>query len=665
MNKSIFILAIIIFLLASSCQAPEEKNVTISTDSNKKDATVFTINANKALLGYLPFSDRTDYESAEKGFIATFDEGVIKSAEGNIVYNMKEYNFIKGAAPGTVNPSLWRQSELNSINGLFKVVDGIYQVRGMDLSNATFIQGETGWIVVDVMLSAETAKAAKELLDRELGPQPITAVLFTHSHIDHFGGIRGLVDEADVKSGKIHIYAPENFFFYAVSENIMAGNCMGRRASYMYGNLLTKDEKGMVGTGLGQTTSTGLPGVMEATDIISDLDGETRIIDGVKVEFIYTPDSEAPAEMMFFFPEYKAFCQAENVNHTLHNLYTLRGAKVRDGQKWSSYIDKALAKWGNDMEVSFAPHHWPTWGNEKIVELLKRQRDMYRFIHDQTLRLANHGYTPKEISEMLDLPESLDKTFANRGYYGSVSHDVKAQYELYFGWFDGNPANLNPLPPSEAGEKYVEFMGGADALLSKAMESYNKGEYRWVTEVLNHLVFADPGNKSARYLLADAYEQLGYQAESGPWRNFYLTGAKELRDGVKAMPSPNTAGPDMVRGMDFGLFLNYIAMRFIGTDIDAQAMKYNFNINLTDTNEKGCFIVDNGAVNVRLEHADEDVTAVISLKRTDLDKTSLGQATFQELVDSGAIEIEGDGEAFSKFLTKLDKFDFWFNIVEP
>lgn len=666
MKKTILTLGVAGLLFVTSCQSSDSKVEKISTNTEQKESTEFTKKANDELYNYLPFDDQTDYINARRGFITTLDEGVIKDDKGVVVYNMKQYDFIKGEAPATTNPSLWRQSEINSIHGLFKVTDGIYQVRGYDLANITFIEGETGWVLVDVMISASTAKAALELINKELGERPVTGVIITHSHIDHFGGIRGVVDEADVKSGKVPIYVPKDFFHHAVSENIMGGNTMGRRASYMYGNLLAKDEKGTIGTGLGQTTSTGLAGVMEGTHTISSLEGENAIIDGLKVEFIYTPESEAPAEMMFYFPKYKAFCQAENINHTLHNLYTLRGAKVRDGQKWSHYIDLSIEKWGEKAEVAFAPHHWPTWGNDTIVEFMEKQRDMYRFLHDQTLRLANHGYTPKELSEMISLPEALDKTFANRGYYGSVSHDVKAQYELYFGWFDGNPANLHPLPPTEAGKKYVEFMGGADALLSNAMKSYNKGEYRWVAEVLNHLVFADPKNKNARNLLADAYEQLGYQAESGPWRNFYLSGAKELRDGVKVLPSPNTAGPDMIKGMTLELFFNYIAMRFIGTDAEAQQMDYNFNVILPDVNTKACLIVSNGVVTPRIgSNLIKDVTATVTLNRSDLDKTSLGEATFEELVKSGAIKIDGDAEAFNKFLTKIDEFDFWFNIVEP
>jgi len=666
MKNTLLAIGIASMLFSSSCQKPTEEPSKIKTDKAKKDASVFTKKTNNELLNYLPFSDKTDYENARKGFIATLESGEIKNADGNVVYSMKQYDFIKGDAPTSTNPSLWRQSELNSINGLFEVTEGVYQIRGFDLANMSLIKGEKGWIIVDPLLSPETAKAGLDLANKELGERPVTAVIITHSHIDHFGGIRGIVDEADVLSGKIPIYVPEGFFEHSISENVMGGNTMGRRASYMYGNLLPKDEKGTLGTGLGQTTSTGLAGILEGTDIINELNGENRTIDGIQVDFIFTPESEAPAEMMFYFPKYKSFCQAEDLNHTLHNLYTLRGAQVRNGQKWSQYIDLAIAKWGNEVESSFGSHHWPTWKNENISQYWKSQRDLYRFIHDQTLRLANNGLTPREIAEMLKLPESLDKEFANRGYYGSVSHDIRAQYQLYFGWFDGNPANLHKLTPKDGGAKYVEFMGGADNLLSQAKKSYDKGEYRWVAEVVNHLVFSEPKNQNARNLLADAYEQMGYQAESGPWRNFYLSGATELRNGIMVLPSPNTAGPDMIRGMSLDLFFNFMAMKFKGTDDDAAKMKYNFNIILPDVKDKVTLIVANGVVTPRIgSNITEDITATITINRKDLDRVSLGEVKYEELIKNGTIKTEGDVEAFSKFLSKLDSFNFWFSIIEP
>lgn len=668
MKKTILSTSIICMMAVMGCKQlqNQKSNGEANAESNQKEATDFTKKLNDDLLAYLPFGDTTDYANARRGFIATLPEGEIKDDKGNVVYSMKQYDFIHGKAPSTTNPSLWRQSELNSINGLFEVTKGIYQIRNFDLSNMSLIAGNKGWIVIDPLVSLETAKAGLALANEKLGARPVTAIIFTHSHIDHFGGVRGIVSEADVKSGKVPVYVPQGFMEHAVSENIMGGNTMGRRASYMYGNILPKDEKGTLGAGLGQTTSSGLAGIFDGTVVINELKGVTKMVDGKKVEFIYTPESEAPAEMMLYFYDYKAFCQAENLSHTLHNLYTLRGAQVRNGQKWSQYIDLALEKWGDDVQFSFGSHHWPTWDNQNIVPYWESQRDLYRFIHDQTLRLANEGNTPVEIAEMLKLPESLDKQFYNRGYYGSLSHNVRAQYQLYFGWFDGVPANLNKLTPEDGGKKYVEFMGGADALLKKAKESYDKGEYRWVAEVVNHLVFADPQNKNARNLLADAYEQLGYQAESGPWRNFYLSGAKELRTGVKQMATPNTASLDIVQAMSLDLFFNYIAMRFKGTEPEAAKMKYNFNLNFPDVKQKAALIISNGAMTPRIgSNVTKDVTATITVNRTDLDKITLGQAKFEDLVNKGSIKIDGDAEAFKKAMSMVESFNFWFNIIEP
>jgi alkyl sulfatase BDS1-like metallo-beta-lactamase superfamily hydrolase len=478
--------------------------------------------------------------------------------------------------------------------------------------------------------------------------------------------MRGVVNEEDIKSGKIKVFAPDEFFEHSISENVMGGNTMSRRAAYMYGNLLPKNPKGSLGSGLGTTTAKGSTGILEPTDIISNEEMESKTIDGVKIDFIYTPESEAPAEMMFYFPEMKAFCQAENISHTLHNLYTLRGAQVRDGQKWSKYIDKSIQLFGANVEVSFGSHHWPTWGNKEIIKFWENQRDLYRFIHDQTLRLANEGLTSEEIAETLKLPTTLDKEFYNRGYYGSVSHDAKAQYQLYFGWFDGNPSNLNPLPPTEAGKKYVEFMGGADNVLAQAKKSYDKGEYRWVAEVLKHLVFADPKNQAARNLLADAYEQLGYIAESGPWRNFYITGARELRIGVKTFPIGGTSSPDMINGMSSELFFNYLAMRYKGTEENTN--KHNFNFNLTDTNEKVSLILSNGSVSVRIGSLlDKNVTATITGNRLAIaGLTSAGSGVkLNDLLSSGKLKIDGDATAFKAFLSNIDNFEFWFNIIEP
>ena len=645
-----------IFLSALFCA-----NLALAQNTKSKPASKYTIEKNNKVYQQLDFNNKADFDDANKGLIATYPESTIGDS-----YNFKQFDFINGKAPETVNPSLWRQSELNAIAGLFKVADHIYQIRGFDLANMTLIKGKTGWIVIDPLTVKETAEAGMELVKKHIGNFPVKAVIVTHSHIDHFGGMRAVVNEADVKSGKIKIYVPDGFMDHSVSENIMAGNTMSRRAGYMYGNLIPKSATGTLGSGLGTTTARGTNGILDGTDIINAKNGIEKIIDGVKVEFIFTPESEAPAEMMFYFPELKAFMQAENVNKTLHNLYTLRGAQVRNGQKWSEYIDLAIDKWGDKIEVSLGSHHWPTWGNQKIIKFLEDQRDLYRFIHDQTLRLANNGLTPVEIANTLVLPKELDQKFYNRGYYGTVSHDARAQYQLYFGFFDGNPTNLNPLPPTEAGKKFVEMMGGSDQVIKKAKEYFDKGDYRWAAEMVNHVVFADPKNQIARDLLADNYEQMGYQAESGPWRNFYLTGAQELRFGKKVLDVKGAANPDVLNGMSTDLFFNYLAMRYKGTDANDQ--KVNLNFNLTDTNEKIGLVISNGTVHKRVgSPIKNNVNATITTTRTLLMAltTADQNVTVEDLISKGLLKIEGNKNDFKSFLANIDNFDPWFNIIEP
>lgn len=662
--KANYCLVVLCLFLFWSCADQEQEVAKVTNLSDATAASAATQKLNNELNAYLKFEDSTDFQNARRGFLATIDEGVIKKEDQTVSYSMTAFDFLKEKAPSEANPSLWRQSQLISINGLFKVTDGIYQIRGFDLANMTLVQGKTGWIVIDPLTVPETAKAAMDLVDKTLGKQPVKAVIFTHSHVDHFGGVKGILSEDQVRSGAIDVLAPEGFFEHSISENVMAGNAMTRRATYMYGNLLPKSNTGSYGSGLGTTSAKGSTSIVKPNIIISDTSAFSQLVDGIPIEFIYTPESEAPAEMMFYFPDYKAFCQSENVSHTLHNLYTLRGAQVRNGQKWSKYIDQCIATWGDVMEVSFGSHHWPTWDNANIIPYLENQRDAYRYIHDQTLRLANQGYTPIELAEMIRLPEALDKQFYNRGYYGSVSHDVKAQYQLYFGWFDGNPANLNPHTPEESGKRFVEMMGGESVVVEKARAYYDQGDYRWVAQCLNHVVFANPNNQEAKNLLADAYQQLGYQSESGPWRNFYLTGAKELRTAVKKLNMGSTATPDMIRGMDTQLYFQYLGMRFKG-DENAD-LAYNFNINLTDSNEKLALIVSNGAVIPRMgKHVKKDITATINMTRADLNKLSLGEVEFTELLETKAIDIEGDMQAFPNFMSKIDQFEFWFNIVQP
>lgn len=638
--------------------------VPVYAEDGPKDATEATKKANDELYNQLPFSDKTDFTDAHKGFIAPLPQDVIKGEQGNVIWNPKQYDFIKEGekAPDTVNPSLWRQSQLINISGLFEVTEGVYQIRNLDLSNMTIIEGSKGVTVVDPLVSAETAKVGMDLYFKNRGKKPVVAVIYTHSHVDHYGGVRGVVDEADVKSGKVKIYAPAGFMDSAVSENIMAGNVMSRRASYMYGNLLKGDTKGQVGAGLGTTTSAGTVTLIAPTNYITKT-GQKEVIDGLTYDFMMAPGSEAPAEMLWYIEEKKLIESAEDVTHTLHNTYSLRGAKIREPLPWSKYINDAINRWGDKAEILMAQHHWPTWGNENVNKLLKSQRDLYRYINDQTLRMANEGLTRDEIAANFKLPPNLAHTWANRGYYGSVSHDVKATYVLYLGWFDGNPATLDELPPEEAAKKFVDYMGGADNILKKAKDDYAQGNYRWVAQVVSKVVFADPENKAARDLEADALEQLGYQAESGPWRNFYLTGAQELRNGVQKLPTPNTASPDTVRAMTPEMFFDYLAVHINGEKAAAAHAVLNFDFG----KDGGKYTVEleNGVLNHTANSAAKNPDATITLSRDTLNKIILKEESLDDAKSKGDVKITGNGDKLNELLSYMDKFEFWFNMVTP
>jgi len=628
-----------------------------------KPATDATKKANAAILHELPFGNKQDFEDAQRGFIAPLpDRGIVKNSKGEVVYDASQFELpLDKPAPDTVNPSFWRVSQLNGINGLFKVIDGIYQVRGADLSVITFIEGKEGVIVVDPLVSAETARMALKLYQSHRPGKPVKAIIHTHSHVDHFGGVRGVTTREDVKSGKVKIIAPQGFTEEAVSENVMAGNAMSRRASYMYGNVVEKGVTGTLGTGLGPSTSSGELTLLEPTDTISRT-GQTMTIDGLEFEFLMAPGSEAPSEMMFFIPQLNAFCPAEDCTHTLHNFYTLRGAKTRDSRKWVEYLDQALDMWGDKAEVMFAPHHWPTWGNARIVEAVEKYRDAFKYIHDQALHLANQGYTMLEIGERLKLPPELASNWATRGYYGSVNHNAKAVYNFYLGFFSGNPADLWPLPPADSAVRYVEFMGGADAVITKAQQAYDAGEYRWVAEVLKQVVYADSKNQKARNLQADAFEQLGYQTENGPWRNFYLAGAKELRDGVIKMATPDTASPDIVRTMTLGQLFDYLAVRLNGERAAGKEITINFRF--TDTKEDYALRLKNAVLNYHKKLADKP-DAAFMLTRANLNDIVLGQSSASDLIKQGKITSEGNTEKMTELLGLLDRFDFWFNIITP
>lgn len=639
-------------------------SLPVLAQEGAKDATAQTKSANDALYGQLPFTDKTDFMNAHKGFIAPLPNELIKGEQGNVVWDPQQYAFIKEGekAPDTVNPSLWRQSQLINIGGLFQVTDGVYQIRNLDLSNMTIMEGKEGITVIDPLVSAETAKVGMDLYYKNRGKRPVVAVIYTHSHVDHYGGVRGVIDEADVKSGKVKVYAPAGFMKEAVSENIMAGNAMSRRASYMYGNLLKPDAKGQVGAGLGTTTSAGTVTLIEPTNYITHT-GQKEVIDGLTYDFMMAPGSEAPSEMLWYVEEKGMIEAAEDVTHTLHNTYSLRGAKIRDPLAWSKYINDVIGRWGGKANIIIAQHHWPTWGNENVVKLMKSQRDMYRYINDQTLRMANQGLTRDEIAANFKLPSGLEKSWASRGYYGSVSHDVKATYVFYLGWFNGNPATLNELPPVDAAKKYVDYMGGADAIMQKAKTDYAQGNYRWVAQVTNNIVFADPSNKEARNLEADALEQMGYQAESGPWRNFYLTGAQELRNCVVKGATPNTASPDTVKAMSPEMFFDYLAVHINGEKAaNAQAV---FNVDLGADGGKYKLELENGVLNHSADAQASNADASITLNRATLNKIILKEESLKQAEEKGDVQISGNHAKLDEFLGYLDSFDFWFNMVTP
>jgi linear primary-alkylsulfatase len=478
----------------------------------------------------LPLDDTADFADADRGFIAALTPCVVKAADGRVVWDNDRYSFLTGDAPPSVDPSLWRQSKLTAKQGLYEVVPGIYQVRGLDLSNISFVEGDTGIIVIDPLVSTETAAAALQLYRSQRGDRPVVAVIYTHSHVDHFGGVLGVASQAEVDAGKVAVLAPEGFTEHAVQENVYAGPAMTRRATYMYGSLLEAGPQGHVGCGLGQGPSQGeIALIVPTVDVKST--GETHTIDGVEIEFQMAPGTEAPAEMHFYFPQFRALCMAENATHNLHNLLTLRGALVRDPHAWSGYLTEAIDTFADRTDVVFASHHWPTWGRERVVEFLALQRDLYAYLHDQTLRMLNQGHTGAEIAETLQMPPALDKAWHTHGYYGSVSHNVKAVYQRYMGWFDGNPARLWPHPPEALAGRYVEAIGGVDRVVELAQQAFDSGDFRWAATLLDHAVFADSEHDGARTLLADTLEQLAYGAENATWRNFFLSGATELRDG--------------------------------------------------------------------------------------------------------------------------------------
>ncbi|HEX5734659.1 MAG TPA: alkyl sulfatase dimerization domain-containing protein [Blastocatellia bacterium] len=696
---------------------PKEPNEAKSLQDDKlpKEPSIHTIEANQKVAQEMNWAKEQDYADARKGFIATLtasgtvtnqpvDQVIIRNnnppAPPIPIWNLEEYQFLIGTppqqAPYSVNPSLWRQAQINMYNGLFKVTTrtdkpkSIYQVRAFDLSNMTIVEGETGIIVIDPLISTETAKAALNLyydaLQIDRTKAPVKAVIYTHSHIDHYGGVNGVVTDEQGRRNPVPIYAPDGFLDHAVSENVYAGSAMARRAIYMYGSILHKGIKGQVDSGLGKTTSIGQSGLIPPTINITQ-NIEQHTIDGVEVTFMLAPDTEAPAEMLFHFPQFKALCEAEDMTHNLHNLYSLRGAQVRDAAAWWKTINTAIQLFGNKTDVLFAQHHWPMWKETSdLLVYLKKQRDLYKYILDQSLRMLNHGRTMIELSEVLVLPQSLSSEWYNRGYYGTVNHDSKAVYQRYLGWYDANPATLHSLPPVAASRKYVEYMGGASEILKKAHVAYAEGDYRWVVEVVNHVIFAAPDSSSvnppdqvtaeAKLLQADALEQLGYQAESGPWRNVYLMGADELRHGVSPLLRSKPISEDVVSAMTLDQYFDYMGLRFNAPKAEQQNLQSSTsNWIVTSTSDPTQYYaleqLDFTLPYTQYATEGELPAADVTLKtdRTTLNKIMSSEhisAAFEAAVHSGEITVvSGHSLIVTEILNLLDIFPANFNIVTP
>ncbi len=659
-HRPLLVLSIGILLAGCGQKPPFEAEAGANAEGHTAP-TQTTAERNAAVLEQLPFSDTTDFDDARRGLIATVDPLVVRREDGKVIWDQSQYAFEDADAPASANPSLWRQAQLNAIHGLFQVTERVYQLRGFDLANMSLIRGDTGWIIVDPLTTRETSATAWEFARKQLDDLPIRAILFTHSHVDHFGGVMGLISAEQIKAEGIRVIAPAGFMEEATSENVMAGVAMQRRAAYQYGRRLARDERGHIDLGLGKEVPFGGQiGIVEPNELI-DHTPQKLTIDGLDFVFQYTPGSEAPAEYTFYIPSLKAFCGAEVVSHNLHNIYTLRGAKVRDALRWSDYIQEITQLFG-DADVYFGSHHWPIWGNERVMSFLGKQRDIYKYIHDQTVRMANLGYTPREIAEELELPASLRTAFADRGYYGTVKHNAKAVYQFYFGWYDANPANLDPLPPAAAGKKYVAAMGGADTVINLAQAAFDEGEYRWTAQLLNHLVFAEPDNTAARALLAKTYDQLGYQAESGPWRDVYLTGAYELRHGNPDEGVEMATAIDLLRAIPLHKFFESMAARLNGPKAEGKQMSVNFIF--PDRGEGYHLWLENAVLHSE-PYTDQMADATLKLTHELFLRMAIGQAGIKETLFGDELEVEGSKIDMVRFMSLFDKPDGRFAIVTP
>ncbi|WP_322034061.1 alkyl/aryl-sulfatase [Paraburkholderia sp. J76] len=626
-------------------------------------ATAATIAAHEAALLDLPAEDAHELLDARRGFIGTIANAEIRGEYEQLVWTLADYDFLEAeTAPATAHPALWRHARLNTIHGLFRVTGRIYQVRGFDVSNVTFIEGESGLIVIDPLTCKETAAAALDLYFSHRPKRPVVAVIYSHSHADHFGGVRGVTSEADVASGRTVIIAPAGFMEEAVSENVMAGTAMARRAQFQFGHTLARNACCQIDAGMGKSIPRGTITLIPPTMLIREAT-ETHVIDGVEIVFQLTPESEAPAEMHFWFPGERALNLAENGTRSLHNLCPLRGAQVRNAQLWSRYLGESLERYGRGAEVVFAQHNWPTWGNDRIVDYLEAQRDLYKFLHDQTVRLMNRGLNAVEIAEQIRLPDALRAKWHTRGYYGTVSHNVKAIYQLYLSWYDGNPSNLHALPPEASAPRYVEYMGGAGAMLERARADFERGEYRWVAQVMNHLVFAQPQLREARELGAAALEQMGYQTESATWRNAFLLGARELRHGRNASTQFSSRSRDMVCAITEEMFFDYLAVRVDG--LKAQHLKMRIGWRFTDLQRQFTLNLQHGALTWSGPGESERADLHVAMSRQTLNRILCGETGFRDAVAAREIQLEGEAGFFRALLETLDQFDGDFNVVEP
>jgi len=617
--------------------------------------------ANATIELRLPFGDRADFEDAARGLVAPLTPELVEATDGRVIWDVEGYAFLDGERPATVNPSLWRQAQLMRIAGLFEVVEGVYQVRGLDLSNMTIVEGERGVLVIDPLISAETAAAALALYRAHRGDRPVTGLLYTHSHVDHFGGARGVVDADAVAAGEIPVLAPEGFLHHAVAENLFAGTAMSRRAAYMYGSLLEVGPTGQVTCGLGLATSRGTITLIAPTVEISAT-GQEEVVDGIRLEFQIVSGTEAPAEMNFLVTDRRALCVAENATRNLHNIVTPRGAEVRDARLWADSLDDALVRFGGRADALFAGHQWPTWGAERIAGFLGLQRDLYAYLHDQTVRLMNRGHNGAEIAEELELPAALEREWHCRGYYGSVSHNVKGIYQRYMGWFDGNPAHLWQHPPDAAAARYVEYMGGPDAVVRRARVAFGDGDHRWVAEVLDHVLRAAPGHAEARELAAAALTQLGYGAENATWRNFFLTGALELREGAGGggIVRPPI---DMVAGLTTDRIFAAMAIRLDGPRAGEERIAIDWVF--PDVGERHAVTIANGVLHHRAGRRDGEPDATIELDRAVLDAIVAGTADLPALLGAGRIAVSGDAARVGRLFELLDQPSGDFPLVPP